>query len=86
MNFLQTQYDDLKPENIVVVSLDRQANVQLLDDVNLSRYRSGQRFEYYGGLAKSSPVRLSPPRRGRWHLVVDMGGYGGTVNVGAKVL
>lgn len=68
------------------VVLNKQANVQLLDDSNFSRYRSGDRFEYRGGLVKRSPFRISPPYRGRWHLVVDLGGYAGSVNVETRVL
>jgi hypothetical protein len=86
MQFLHEEFPSLGPSNVVEVTLDRQANVQLLDDTNFSHYRSGRSFRYYGGLAKQSPVRLSPPNFGRWHLVVDLGGYGGTVNVSTRVM
>jgi hypothetical protein len=86
MNFLHSEYQNLGPENLIEVTLDAQANVTLLDDSNFYRYRSGQNFEYRGGLAKRSPVFMSPPYRGHWHLVVDLGGYAGNVNVGTRLV
>jgi hypothetical protein len=60
MNYLH--YDVcLRPGQIVEESLSNQANVRLLDDTNHSRYKDGQGHQYYGGLAKVSPVRLKPP-------------------------
>lgn len=31
-------------DDVILVSLDRQANVLLLDDINFSSYRSGRSF------------------------------------------
>jgi hypothetical protein len=85
MNFLH--YDlQLGSNDIVEVTLDRQANVRLLDDVNFSKYKKGERHEYYGGLAKKSPVRLKPPSSGHWHLVIDLGGYAGTVRASVRTI
>lgn len=84
MNYLH--YDlQLSESDVVVVTLDKQANVQLLDDSNYSKYRRGETFRYYGGLAKKSPVRLQPPHAGHWHLTVDLGGYSGTVRASVSV-
>ena len=76
----------LDPEDVVLVTLDRQANVMLLDDINYSAYRSRRSFRYYGGLAEVSPCRLSPPHGGHWHVVVNLGGYAGSVRVGIRIL
>lgn len=73
-------------DSVVRVELNRQANVRLLDDVNYSAYRSGRRHHYYGGHATRSPVTISVPHAGRWHLVVDLGGYGGHVEASVRVL
>ena len=70
----------------VEVTLDKQANVQLLDDVNFSNYKRGERFSYYGGLAKHSPTRLSPPYPGHWNLVIDLGGSSGTVTASVRTI
>jgi len=56
------------------------ANVMLVDDLNLSRYRSGRSFEYFGGHATRSPVLLTVPRDGHWTVVIDLGGGSGHVN------
>jgi hypothetical protein len=85
MKFLHYEFD-LGLDDAVEVRLDRQANVRLLDGDSFQRYRSGQRHEYYGGLAKTSPVVLRPPHSGRWHVVVDLGGYAGTVRASARVI
>lgn len=85
MNYLH--YDlQLQSGEVVEVTLDKQANVRLLDEPNFSLYRQGKRHRYYGGLATKSPVRLSPPNAGRWHLVVDLGGYGGTVKASVRTI
>ena len=85
MNYLH--YDlQLGLDDVVEVTLDKQANVRLLDDINYSHYRGGQRHTYYGGLAKASPVQLRPPRAGHWHLVIDLGGYAGTVRASLRTI
>jgi hypothetical protein len=85
MNFLHTDFTG-GSENVVVVTLDRQANVMLLDDLAFSAYRSGRRFAYHGGWATQSPVQLRPPSHGHWHVVVDLGGRGGQVRAGIRVV
>ena len=85
MNYLH--YDlHLQASDAVEVTLDKQANVRLLDDSNFSNYQRGDQHKYYGGLATKSPVRLSPPRAGHWHLVVDLGGYAGTVKASVRTI
>ena len=85
MKFLHYEVQ-LGSSDIVEVTLDKQANVQLMDDGNFSNYKRGQRFSYYGGLAKQSPVRISPPHSGRWHVVIDLGGYTGSVNASVRTI
>lgn len=85
MRFLHTDFRG-GPSDTAVVTLDSQANVMLLDDLNFHAYRRGASFRYLGGLAKKSPVRLSPPYHGQWHVVVDLGGYGGSVRAGVRIL
>lgn len=78
MNFLHYELQ-LGPGEAVQVTLDKQANVRLLDDLNFQRYQRGEQHTYHGGLSKTSPVHLRPPHPGHWHLVIDLGGYAGTV-------
>ncbi len=85
MNYLH--YDlELDDGEAVEVTLDRQANVQLMDDSNFGNYQRGQRFRYYGGFAKQSPFRLTPPQAGHWNLVIDLGGYTGSVKAAVNTL
>ena len=61
----------LLPTDRVRVSMDRPANVMLLDDANFKKYADGREFNYFGGHSVTSPVELAPPREGAWHVVVD---------------
>ena len=85
MNFLHTDFQG-GPNDVVLVTLDHQANVMLLDDLAFSAYQSGGRFSYHGGWATASLVRLRPPSVGRWHVVVDLGGRSGRVRAGIRVV
>ena len=85
MNYLH--YDlHLGPNDLVEVTIDHQTNVRLLDDANFSRYKRGRRHSYYGGLAKSSPIRLAAPHAGHGNLVIDLGGYAGTVRAAVRTI
>ena len=85
MEFLHREFD-LEPEDVVEISLNSPANVMLLDPLNFSNYEQGTSYRYHGGHAEKTPVRLSPPRDGRWHLVVNLGGYAGIVRAGVRVI
>ena len=85
MDFLHSEFDG-GPGDLVIVTLDRQANVMLLDELNFSAYRAGSSFSYLGGWATASPVRLGPPTFGHWHIVVDLGGRAGQVRSGVRVV
>ncbi len=84
MNYLHYEID-AGPQTVIEVDLDNAANVQLLDNVNYENYLSGRPYRYTGGYAKSSPLRLIPPRSDHWHLVVDLGGYAGSVRASARI-
>lgn len=85
MNYLHYEFN-LSSGDVVEVTLDKQANVRLLDSSNYSSYRNGREHRYYGGLAKVSPIRIAAPHAGHWHLVVDLGGYAGTVKASVSVV
>lgn len=73
--------------DIVKVTLTgNAANVRLMDNTNYSKYKSNQRYEFFGGLYKYSPVPLEIPRSGSWHVVIDMSGLRGNVRASASVL
>lgn len=85
MKFIHAE-SQLDAGEVAVIELDSQANVMLMDDPNFSSYKSGRSFRYHGGLAKRSPVRLAAPHAGHWNVVVDMGGYSGSVRAGVSFL
>ena len=85
MDFLHKEFD-LSAGDIVEVTLDHAANVQLLDPSNYQAYRSGRQYRYHGGYVTASPFRLEAPQPGHWHLVIDLGGNAGTVRASVRVL
>ncbi len=85
MNYLHYELN-LGSNDVAVVTLDKQANVRLLDESNYSAYRDGREHRYTGGLAKQSPIKLKPPHAGKWHLVIDLGGYAGTVRASVQTV
>jgi len=85
MNFLHTEFWG-GVESTAVVSVDAQCNVLLLSDLDFVAYQHGRSFRYYGGWFTRSPIRLTPPRHGRWHVVVDLGGRAGTVTATTHVV
>lgn len=87
MNFRHYDLGNLKRGQIVEVTLSgTAANVRLMDSSNFSSYKRGRRHSYFGGHAKRSPVRITVPRSGHWHLAIDLGGYRGTVRSAVNVL
>ena len=84
MNFLHTDFWG-GSESTVIVSTDSQCNVLLVSDVDFAAYRGGRSFQYYGGWATHSPIRLVPPRHGHWHVIVDLGGRSGSVRAGVRI-
>jgi hypothetical protein len=85
VKFLHYEFN-LDMHDAVRVTLDKQANVRLLDENNFHKYRNGQGHNYHGGLATRSPFVVHPPHSGRWHVVIDLGGYGGSVSASVAVV
>lgn len=87
MKFTHYNLGHVERGSVVEVSLQGSAaNVRLMDSSNFSSYKAGRNHRYQGGLAKSSPVRLSIPSSGTWHVTVDMQGLRGTVRSGIRVI
>lgn len=85
MRFLHEEFTG-GPAAVVEVEISQQANVMLLDTPNFAAYQSGRQFQYYGGWQTRSPARLTPPNHGRWHVVVDLGGRGGMLRAGIRIV
>lgn len=87
MNF--THYDLGRKERgqIIEITLSGSAaNVRLMDSSNFQNYRNGRNHRYTGGLARKSPVRLSIPSTGNWHITIDMQGLRGKVRSSVRTL
>ena len=85
MQHLHQEYN-LNSNDCVQVTLDKQANVRIMDTNNYNKFKRGGRHSYIGGLAKTSPIRLSVPHAGHWHVVVDLGGYSGSVRASVSII
>ena len=85
MEFLHTEFHGGR-DHTVLATLDKQANVMLLDDSNFAAYRHGQAFSYYGGWMTTSPVRLVPPHQGHWNVVVDLADNSGTIQTRIRIV
>ena len=73
------------PSDCIRVDQNKQANVKLMDSINYQRYCSGSRHSFQGGLAKASPILLTPPSHRNWHVVIDLGGYSGSVKANVSI-
>ncbi len=70
---VQIPYADSTGYLSVEVHLKHSSDVFLLDSSNYSKFKSGQRFEYFGGHYTSTPVKISVRGAGRWYLIVNNG-------------
>ena len=86
MNFIHNDLGVLNGGEVVEVTLSSQANVRLMDSSNFSSYRQGGQHRFFGGLAKQTPLHLRVPNAGHWHVAIDLGGNGGSVRAGVRVL
>ena len=85
MNFLHYDFQ-LNVGDTVEVTLNTIANVRLLDPTNFLYYQNGRKYKYTGGLAHPPQFSVSPPSKGRWHVVIDLAGLSGDVNAAVKVI
>ncbi len=85
MNHIHYPFDAERGD-LIEVTIDRAANVQLLDPANYENYRNGRGFVYEGGYATTSPVQFEVPASGVWHVVIDLGGGPGRVRAVARLI
>jgi len=71
--------------SIIEVTLDKQANVKLMDNSNYQRYRMKKTYDFIGGLVKVSPMIIKSPYPGQWHIIVDLEGMSGAVKAQVKI-
>jgi hypothetical protein len=85
MNHLDFQFI-AKLGDVAEVTLDRAANVLMMDPANYDEYQQGRAYRYYGGHATVSPFSIVVPNPGLWHVVVDLGGGPGEVRASARLI
>src|SRR5262245_53345001 len=83
MDHLHWEFD-ASPRDTLDITVDRPANVLLMDDANYKQYAADAAHSCFGGFAEKSPVRLKPNRPGRWHIAVDGGRSGGHLTASVK--
>lgn len=87
MKFIHHNLGHRQRGDVIEVTLGGSAaNVRLLDPSNFQRYCHGERHQYQGGLAKTSPACIAVPRTGSWHLAIDMQGLRGNTNAAVRVI
>lgn len=87
-NFRFTHFDlkEQRAGTVIEVTLSAVNNVRLMTAPNYQRFTEVLDFKYVGGVAKKSPVRLTIPDSGHWHLVVDMEGHHGLAESSVKMI
>lgn len=86
MKFSYYDLRHLDKGQVVEVRLSAAANVRLVDSSNYSNYKNGRQHKYYGGYVTRSPYRITVPSSGHWYIVIDLGGYAGSVKHSVQVL
>ena len=69
----------------IEVKISGPSYVRLIDTKNFHRYRLGRSFDYWGGIARKSPLRFRIPENDRYFVIVDTNGIGGKVNASVQV-
>jgi hypothetical protein len=73
MNFLHARVHVEEGGAVDVKLHGAEANVRVMDDINLCRCRSGDGYKYYGGHYRQSAT-IHPPSGGDWNVVIDDAG------------
>ena len=87
MNFTHYDLKACQPGQAVEVTLKgNAANVLLLDSSNFQKYKNGLQYKYFGGHMTTSISTIPIPHTAHWHLVVDLGGYAGSVESSVRLI
>lgn len=87
-SFRYTHYDlnSQRAGTTIEVTLNGVNNIRLMTASNFQRFTEKLDFKYVGGVAKKSPIRLTIPEAGHWHLIVDMEGHHGLAESSVKMI
>ena len=70
----------------IEVKLSNSAIVRIMDQYNYAEYKSGADHHFIGGYIKGSTCRAVIPCTEHWYVVVDIGGYSGSLVSSVRVL
>ena len=71
---------------VVEVVLSCINNVRLMDNDNFNLYAESKNCKFFGGRAEKSPTRLTIPKTGHWHIVVDKTGFKALANSNVRAI
>jgi len=86
--FRYSHYDlkEQRAGTVIEITLSAVANVRLLNSSNFERFTETLKHQFLGGVAKKSPIRLTIPDSGHWHVVVDMEGHKGVAESSVRIV
>ncbi len=85
MKFFYTDLGPRQAGEVIEVTLSSVANVRLMDTHNFNNYKNGTKHIYTGGVVRHSPVQLTVPTLGHWHVAIDLHGIQGPTGLKAAV-
>jgi Domain of unknown function (DUF1883) len=85
MQFFHTDLGPRQAGEVIEVKLSSVANVRLMDSLNFHNYKNGMKHIYTGGTVHHSPVQLTIPTLGHWHVAIDVNGIQGSSGLKAAV-
>ena len=71
---------------IVEVVLSCINNIRLMDHDNFTLYNDSKNCRFIGGRTEKSPARLTIPKAGHWHVVVDKTGFETLANSNVRAI
>lgn len=86
LNYTHYDLKTQKAGTRIEVTLSAVANVRLMNDVNFKRYKETLRHQFFGGVARKSPLRMTIPEAAHWHLVIDAEGHHGLAESSVRVI
>ena len=87
MNYYHYPLDPHEQGKTVEFTIEANScQVMILDDLNLARYKSGNKYEFVDAKVKQSPEQIIIPDNRRWHAIIDFGVNKKTSRVSVRVL
>lgn len=80
---------DLKEQSAgarIEITLSAVANVRLMNASNFRAYKDAIKHQFIGGVARKSPIVLTIPKAGHWHVVIDAEGHHGLAEASIRLV